>query len=115
VVASPAATSVAPTAAYVDSTVTVTGSNFIAGFPCTAKVGPTPSSGTPAASCQCSSATTVVVVIGTGTNAAASPGTASSVQVTFTNSGVAVAVAGTQLSTSFGCDSHSRRVRVFQR
>jgi hypothetical protein len=90
---SPTAVSIAPTSAYVGSTITVTGTNFIPGFACTARVGATPSSGTAATSCSVPSVSSVVVVIGAGT-----PAGASSVEVTFTNGAAVATVSGTTLT-----------------
>jgi len=72
--------------------VTVTGTNFISGYACTAKVGATPSTGT-AAACSYASATTVTVVIGGATATGAS-----SVELTFTNGNEVATVTGTPLT-----------------
>jgi hypothetical protein len=60
---------VSPSFAYVGSTITFTGSNFIPGSQtCSAaKIGSTPTSGIDAASCAIVSSTEVTVVVGSGT------------------------------------------------
>jgi hypothetical protein len=93
VVGVPTATSISPAAAYCAGTITVTGSNFIPGYACSAKVGATPSNGTTAMSCTVMSTTTVTVVI--GANAAVG---ASSVELTFTNGAQSASVPGTMLT-----------------
>jgi hypothetical protein len=94
----PTAASIAPAAAYAGSTITVTGTNFINGFACSALVGETASSGTSATSCALASATTAVVVIESSTPSAGHPGLPSSVQLTVTNGAKVAAVGGTTLA-----------------
>ena len=94
----PAAASIAPLAAYAGSTITVTGTNFIVGFACSALVGQIASSGTSATSCALASATTAEVVIASSTPSAGHPGLLSSVQLTVTNGAKVAAVGGTTLA-----------------
>ena len=70
----PAFGSVSPSFAYVGSTVTVMGSNFIpSSQTCSAaKIGSTPALGTDAASCAIVSSTEITVVVGSGTALGAS-------------------------------------------